>query len=982
MILLHPIPIYAQAPEFTVRHFDRDDGLLYDKFNAFISSDSRGFTWIGSSHGVFRMDGSTFKHYPIPASSGFEDFVQSQCFEDKNGLLWFSGVDGLHVYDYTVDTLRSIRLDSTLMPSHEVYHAFHYDEERHDLLISNGSQIARVDLATETIEGTPQPSRSMRFTSMTNSFFLGMPWLKSPGLELLTWTNDSTLHRVDSKVEIVKRATIYAACFSESEKKSAWLGSNEGLLHFDYRADTLIAKYKLPKTQSQLLWSISLQGDYIFAASNDDGLLVFDHVQKKWFGQVYRGVNEEDKPRSIHHSPDGTLWTMQAKGGIDALIPASPNLKVLRNTEGKPLNVRTFYRGTSNELWVGTAAGTISSYGQTQSIATLKNLSNLAKSRWAASSTQLPNGRHLIAVRDQLYQSTETGDWKVIFSDQSFIYSTHYNQELDAVIITTKNGIHKLKGVNTYQYQGGYSDGPWLRPLFYLDGTRYIDGEKGTYTYVLDLKGDEINKIDSIPVGGSVQSIATAPDGSVWIGTIRGLFHAQKDTTTKTWEVSAPLKDDRIFYGLHVDETGVLYASTDKGLNVRNTEGEWQTWQTLDGLPSNEGVIIAPIIDAAGSIWMATEKGVIGLSKSQSSEKKNRLKNYFSDLWINERPDLRIRDMLKGDPLELNYSENTIDVGVGTLGFIDGVKSPIEYQLSPYQEGWAELRSGSVLRFTKVPPGTYTLRIRMKDEGESKRPPLTASLFIEAPYWQTWWFKLSALAGILGLGFGIAHVINRRKLAQAKQQIQQVELVAKERDRIARELHDDLGGDLSNILFLSEGTSPISEEDLRTKISQLSRASLDHMRDIIWALQTEELSLFALFNKLNEHGYMLCDPRGFNFRTHIYGEELMLKVKAGMNLRRNLILIGKEAITNAVRHSAGTQVDVSGRMDYKDEFILTISDNGSGFNPSKAVHGNGTINMKKRVNQLNGTFNLITKHDDGTTITITIPLDNSKVGGA
>lgn len=985
VLLLQTFSAFTQVPSFTRLHFDRDDGLLYDKFNAFISSDSRGFTWIGSSHGIFRMDGSTFKHYPIPASSGFEDFVQSKCFEDKDGMLWFTTVDGLHVYDFTADTLRSIRLDSTLMPRHNAYHVFQYDKKRHDLLVSNGDLIVRVDLATERIIGQPQVSRSMRFASKANGdedFILGMPWLQGPGLELLSWTNDSTLNRVSSKNEVVKSATVYGACFSVSEKNSAWLGSNQGLLHFDYRADSLIAQYRVPTTSSQIIWSIFLQGEHIFVASQDDGLFVFDHVQKKWLGQVYRGQDTRDQPRSIHPAPDGTLWTMQAKGGIDALIPASPNLKVLRDADGKPLDVRTFYRGTSSELWIGTTAGTIRAYGQAQSSARLKDLPTLAKSRWAASSAQLPNGRHLIAVRDKLYQSTKNGDWEVIFSNQSFIYSTHYNQELDGVVITTKNGIYRLKGSDIYRYQGGHSDRPWLRPLFYLDGTRYIDGEEGAYTYILELRGNELTKVDSIPVGVSVESITSAPDGSVWIGTIRGLFHAQKDSIHQEWKVSAPLKTDRVFYGLHVDDTGVLYASTDKGLTVRRGKDDWQTWQTLDGLPSNEGVIFAPVLDAAGCVWMATEKGVVGLSKALLPEKRRAQKNYFSDLWINERPDQRLGDLHRGQRLELGYSENTIDIGVGTLGFTDGPKSPIEYQLSPYQTEWATLRSGSVLRFTQVPPGSYTLLIRLKDEDAYEQPPLKASIFIKTPYWQTWWFKLSALAGILGLGFGIAHLLNRRKLAQARQQLLQYELLAKERERIARELHDDLGGDLSNILFLSEGKQSIGEEELRQKIANLSRASLDHMRDIIWALQTDELSLLALIQKVGEHGLALCDPRGFDFQMRLQDEDLMAHIKVGTSQRRNLILIAKEAITNAIRHSSGSKVELLVSMHTKHTLKMAIKDDGVGFMPTEGLLGNGTINMKKRAYELKGELTVHSKPDRGTRVTLNLPLNSKNAEGA
>jgi len=192
------------------------------------------------------------------------------------------------------------------------------------------------------------------------------------------------------------------------------------------------------------------------------------------------------------------------------------------------------------------------------------------------------------------------------------------------------------------------------------------------------------------------------------------------------------------------------------------------------------------------------------------------------------------------------------------------------------------------------------------------------------------------------------------------------------RDKIARDLHDDIGSTLSGInIFSKIALQKMSAQEsggfeLVEKISDRSQKTLDALSDIVWSINTRNDGMDNFLMKANEYLAILeVQGIGFDFRV----DEDMEHMKFGMMLRRELYLIFKEAVCNASKYADCSFIDIS-LTHHKDVCTLTIQDNGKGFNVDDISSGNGIYNMRHRAKKMNGELLVKSKENEGTTITL------------
>ena len=244
---------------------------------------------------------------------------------------------------------------------------------------------------------------------------------------------------------------------------------------------------------------------------------------------------------------------------------------------------------------------------------------------------------------------------------------------------------------------------------------------------------------------------------------------------------------------------------------------------------------------------------------------------------------------------------------------------------------------------------------------------------------------LTSLVGIASLLFiGILLVWNSRqkqKLHQqslqalkAEQELQRKMELEKERTRIATDMHDDLGAGLSRIKFLSETIGikkqqqqPIEEDII--KIREYAHEMIDKMGEIVWALNEKNDSLSDLLSYTRSYAVEYLTQNGIQCQVMIPDDFPGILVSG--DFRRNFYLVVKEALHNIVKHAQATWVTIS--IETGKKLMITIRDNGIGFNPEKnRPYSNGLINIKKRMKDINGTIEF--ESNEGTSICLTVPL--------
>jgi signal transduction histidine kinase len=209
---------------------------------------------------------------------------------------------------------------------------------------------------------------------------------------------------------------------------------------------------------------------------------------------------------------------------------------------------------------------------------------------------------------------------------------------------------------------------------------------------------------------------------------------------------------------------------------------------------------------------------------------------------------------------------------------------------------------------------------------------------------------------------------NRYRL---KQRLKEVEI----RNKIASDLHDDVGSTLSSIRMYSDivkhqPNQTETSTQLLDKISSNSKEMIENMSDIVWMIKPGNDDFSNIENRMLNFANELCVPAGisFEFKRDVSADEL----KISMELRRDIYLIFKEAINNAVKYSGCHFINAE--INFKNNKLeMRISDDGNGFDIDSAKNGNGLSNMKKRAEAHNGKLNISSLDKEGTEIVVFIP---------
>lgn len=220
---------------------------------------------------------------------------------------------------------------------------------------------------------------------------------------------------------------------------------------------------------------------------------------------------------------------------------------------------------------------------------------------------------------------------------------------------------------------------------------------------------------------------------------------------------------------------------------------------------------------------------------------------------------------------------------------------------------------------------------------------------------------------LLAIG-GFWLLMNKRKL---QEKMKELEL----RNNIAADLHDEVGSSLSSIHMLSEmaAIQPQNDpkhQDILSRMSNNAKETMEKMSDIVWMIKPGENEGYSLLQRMEKFAYDICYSK--NIETILNLDELE-NIKLTMDQRKNIYLIFKEAINNAVKYSAAQKITCSCSYLNK-QLSFVITDNGKGFDVDKASGGNGLNNIRQRAIELKGNVKIDSEINYGTTVTFILPV--------
>lgn len=225
----------------------------------------------------------------------------------------------------------------------------------------------------------------------------------------------------------------------------------------------------------------------------------------------------------------------------------------------------------------------------------------------------------------------------------------------------------------------------------------------------------------------------------------------------------------------------------------------------------------------------------------------------------------------------------------------------------------------------------------------------------------------SAIAGIIILSL----LFNRRQL---KKKIEYQKKLAQDRTRISSDLHDDIGAALSSISMYSDVVKmQVENKDfdeantLLTEIASTSRELMDHMSDLVWAINPKNDNFEKIIQRSKSFAHRILQAK--NIQLRFSAPDQLDDINMPMEVRHNLYMIYKEAINNAAKYSQATLVKME-IIRKEKKVISRISDNGKGFELSGDKEGNGLKNMKRRAGEIHADFSMQSAPGEGTDIEV------------
>jgi signal transduction histidine kinase/ligand-binding sensor domain-containing protein len=473
------------------------------------------------------------------------------------------------------------------------------------------------------------------------------------------------------------------------------------------------------------------------------------------------------------------------------------------------------------------------------------------------------------------------------------------------------------------------------------------------------------------------RSITIDKNNNVWVGTrYSGLFCLKFDDLTLQTTMQFTTKNgltDNFIYSLTCDNDNVIWIGTQTGLDKIFLKNEQYVVGNISKTNNFFQAIWKIIAKKDSTIWALTNEGTILQAATN---------------WpvaFSSPPSLLLTSLkINGQSVNeyinnFSYKQNNLTFNVAAPSFIDEKSVLYSYVLKGSgNDSWSEPSNNSVLNFVNLVHGKYTLQIR-SDFPEFIYPSqhLSFTFTIQPPWWQTWWFRIGiGVLGICILTYGIRFYY-RRKMEKQKNILEKQQAIEQERSRIAADMHDDLGAGLTNIRYITEHILEKTEsgETVKPELEKLKNFSselVESMGEIIWAVSEKNNLLSNTLYYLRSYSINYCEENDLECYFEI-PENFRDRIVSG-NIRRNIFLLLKESLHNIVKHAGAKNITISAAIT--EELKLVIKDDGKGFSDNGDTKGNGLINMKKRVQELNGSISF--DNDPGATVIIHLPFDTNQ----
>ena len=983
---------YSSTPQSLIPRFENlgvNEGLPHSSVYSIVQ-DKKGFMWFGTADGLCRYDGSvlkTFKYTSQYEQDVVNNFVRGKMLEDKIGNIWYCNESGIYKWDFIKERVIRVVVFNKKEFNNAAFKSVFLDSNNNIWMFNVVTGIVAYNIITGNLIQYPLPYKtdlSRIVLSYTNVDDDGNIWIKFGG-------------KTDPFIIFNTLSSKYSMRFLKDDPHAVFFEKNIRVLAYD---DKLVYEYggnipsvTIPKIVGEKKTSFysfdGIRDHYgrLWMTARGNGLFYYDEKNNRL--HEYHHDNSKiksllfDLTTCLFIDRNENLWIGMDGAGVTKLDLKQPKFNLFPLSEGdfpvlKDYFTKCFFEDSTGRIWFGSHTGGLNIFDCAKQ--TLinhhheNNRPNSLPGNIVGSILKDRDGKIWIGSSGgiSMFHEKEKSFETIIIQDLPKLYPLRNNFvykmiQLDSgdFLAATLLGIIKVVKEKSGKFKGYY----FSNNGFLISGTTDIAEmpDKTIYAtlpglglYQLLPDGNNYKLLNTFLNGIDLRSVRKDEQrtGYLWIGSGIGLIHFNTATHTyKLWNEKDGMANSYV-YGSLEDTAGNFWISTNKGLSSFNQkENKFENFSFLDGLQSNEFNTQAFYKSSTGFFYFGGIRGFNWFKPGYVSKEKIKPVAAVTRFEISDSVFQKDSAFLLHQTIRVPYNKNDFSFQFAALDYTRPEANNIQYTLQGWDAGWIVADNRSA-RYANLPPGNYTLKLKVSNADGVWSDEEKINIIIQSPFWKRTWFLIITtfllLMIIIFITYNISHQKAKRKLRLLEKKI----AVDDERNRISADMHDEIGSGITHIALLSEliQTQQKDSAELKKDINKIgisSRILVQTMSEIIWALNPQNDTLENLLAYIREQSHQYFES--MNVQFDIYFPDALPDIKLSNVQRRNLYLVTREALNNAMKHSGADIIQLKMEVA-KSMFCFSVTDNGKGMCENKSHGSNGIKNMKKRMKDIGGTI--------------------------
>lgn len=959
-----------------------------------IKFDKFGFLWAGTADGLNRYDGYSFIQY---RKSGVKNLRlnNTSVFNiacDGEGKIWIAGSEGIEVLNPLNHAVHLLMSQPTLSKGA----SWHYDSSRQSMLLFiQGKGVLEYDC--RTMQGTRIDFASANEAITGFYYSMSIFPLGSPGQFILFSRGRSFIYILDLTAHtlikhelfpstndyLTGNVSVYGAgnfVFTANIDNASCLVEMDGRTRKFLRKKNASYLYGDPFFKSTL-YVPALQK--IIVSDFHKGLLFYDTA----FNEINNYPNSTVLSSSINDVAfqcllikDNCLWLGSDPNGI-TYSNLSPQLfHHFKNTYSSSAPVvKGIFTDAEDRVYSCILFDGVQVFDKNGNyLNELKKIGGHGNEplHFQAFSNVLAVEKNKVFIRCSNYlgfYNTASGDaYNYLYSFLQQAGTKQYDDIYNAAAVINPGSL--LLGSRNTVWHASFTEknvslqqkdsvkDP-VTSLFAIDTDHFFIGtEEGLYFSSKGVKTyyDQIGKL-------LIKHITKDSFGNYWISTPGGLWqlNAQLQVVTQ-YTTDKGLPNNFIYGALSSQHT--LWISSNLGLSAMDiASGIFTNYTVADGLQSNEFNSGAFWKSDNGQLYFGGINGVTQIDASVKLTPNHIIPVIITQLKVNDKIWNADTAAWSIKDLKLPYTSNTVSFDFSGILPSQSQQLEYRYKMEGADNDWVYAGKNRVVRYADLSPGHYTFKVAAslnnKDWGN------TTSIFIDItpPFWKTFWFRaLLVLSSLIILWFAIRWY-NERRYKKQMENIKLQQQLEEERQRISRDLHDNMGAYTSALIANVEKLkSKTGENEELLKMQSNAEQILGSLRETIWVLNNKEISIADFSDGFKNYCFKLL--KNFEHIAFDAREDIMVNGTLSASVAVHLNKILQEAVQNIIKHSNATAISYS--ISYNHTLKITLSDNGSGFDLVDIKKGNGLENMQWRASEAGAVIEIISSPQKGTVVSI------------